>query len=294
MFKNDFEKNTEYFQKIDKDEYLYAMLKFITDKLYSKNALQIYEENFEESKLDNNSFLICIENFYNDFYRKEILEDENKIYSNDFLKALEYCRHNDLYAPSCKKFIDIYNSIMDSSHYREITEKSEKYFIDKLKSGTLSISDFDLLSNYIKNNIDNCISMELVLPVIRNHAYKLNHIFDRDVIRTILNSIVNDYLKEFEMTFSIIYKDEIDMDDDFEELDDNTIYIEAILIDTFISGNYIELIHELFFKMDILKDRLSIKSDSLTLGALNSIMRMTLEKIDLDKCKRSCKRSKQI
>ena len=66
MFKNDFEKNTEYFQKIDKDEYLYAMLKFITDKLYSKNALQIYEENFEESKLDNNSFLICIENFYND------------------------------------------------------------------------------------------------------------------------------------------------------------------------------------------------------------------------------------
>ena len=40
------------------------------------------------------------------------------------------------------------------------------------------MKEFDVLCNYIKNNTKGFVSMNIVTKMLRNHAYKTNHIFD--------------------------------------------------------------------------------------------------------------------
>jgi len=283
MFKNEYDENIEYFQGLKKDEYLYSMLKFITDKLYSGNLFQIYDDEDVEIKLSNSPVLKYIRKFYYDFMLPLIKADEFAIFASNFYKALEYAKNNDKFV-NLTSFDELYNYIFcESINYNEITTKILLELKNKLSKGKVLLSDFEILCNYIKNNIDGFISMDIVEYMIKNHAYKSNHIFDREVVKILVYSTAKDYLSRFEISPTIEYSEEITIAKNAKthSVETETIYMDALLIDTFISGNYVELFNDLFYKMDLLKDNVLINRNELNIYTLYAVMNLVNQKTDM-------------
>jgi len=283
MFKNEYDENIEYFQGLKKDEYLYSMLKFITDKLYSGNLFQIYDDEDVEIKLSNSPVLKYIRKFYDDFMLPLIKADEFAIFASNFYKALEYAKNNDKFV-NLTSFDELYNYIFcESINYNEITTKILLELKNKLSKGKILLSDFEILCNYIKNNIDGFISMDIVEYMIKNHAYKSNHIFDREVVKILVYSTAKDYLSRFEISPTIEYSEEITIAKNAKthSVETETIYMDALLIDTFISGNYVELFNDLFYKMDLLKDNVLINRNELNIYTLYAVMNLVNQKTDM-------------
>ena len=284
MFKNEFDENSEYFQNINKDEYLYSMMKFICDKLESGNLFQIYDsENLDET-INRSSVLKYMRTFYDDFMLPLIKQNKENIFDTPFFKSLKYAEKHDEYASLNASFNEFVNYVFNESiDYFASEEEIKKNLKEKLSSSHLSIQEFDLLCNYVKNNITGIITMDFACCMIKNHAYKSNHIFDRDVVKGLLYSTCFDYLKVFGIKPNIEYTDNLYLLKNVQthDISSSTIYIDNLLIDTFISGNYVELFKDLFYKMDLLKEEIIINSDIISYDALNTVMKIVNFKVDI-------------
>ena len=281
MFKNDFDSNADYFQNLSKNEYLYSILKFLTDKLNSLNLLSIFDE---EDITKPSGVIAQIRKFYDDFVLPKIQEDCNFIWSIDLFSSLEFALKHDSYASRNDEFNELYDYIFTSSRYDDNESKFLNSIGQMIKEGPLSLKDFERLSDYAKNNRSGIMPMDLVEAMIKLHAYKENHIFDRKVVKSILASILYSYFSDLEIMPSIEYEEGIGLSKEKKthDLSSNTIYIDAILVDTFISGNYVELLSQLFYRMRIFKSNYMLDNDIVSIDAFKSIMNIIVHKANID------------
>ncbi|MCI8497927.1 MAG: hypothetical protein HFG33_00800 [Bacilli bacterium] len=273
MFKDEFEENIEYFQGIKKEVYLKAMLEFIEDSLFSG----FDSPQAAESKL---KYMRC---FYDDFLLLEFKKDPESLLKTRFFKGLVSAFKDDAYARDSLEFKDFYEYVFNVSlDYMGIIEVLTKDAIGNLKDGEeLGIKEFNLMCNYVKNNIDGVLDMDIVTGMLKNHAFKKNHIFDRDVACELVSSTIKNYLTTFGIDSQVIF-----LDEDSEEEDgtlENVIEIDASAIDGFISLNYIELFEVAFMKADLLKDRILLKENRVDYDTLKVIMNFVSFGVDLER-----------
>lgn len=281
MFKDDFDANREYFQNISKDEYLFSMVEFISSKFRNIEEELKEEESTAFNRFD--SIIAYTRSFYDDFMLGAFEENPHLIFFTDFFKALYSTRSSGLKELN-SAFSDLFDYIFSTGYDKYCKIVMEKIY-DDIKGDCLSVKDFDILCNYVKNNIDGRVSMDIVQLMIKNHAYKTNHIFDRDVVKSLLYSVALDYMRRYRFRISLEYTDEITLskDESNYDFDTATIYIDSLLVNTFISGNYVELFSDLFYKMDLFKDRLLYERNEKNLDTLRTLMNFVNKKVDLEK-----------
>lgn len=261
MFKYEFNENADYFKGIQKNEYLFYMLEYIISKFTSCSVVQGVE---------------YIKRFIDDFFLEELNKERNNIVLTPIFKAIEIIKDN----PEIK---DLYDYIMEKSDYDKKVNEIEKELDEILKKDKLSISEFELLCNYVKNNNKGYISMNIVGIMLNLHAYKKNHIFDREVVKVLVYSTTKDYLRDLSVDVNIEYIDEVNFENKTYDLSVKTIYIESLLLDTFISGNYVELFSNLFFKMTLYRQEFLLTNNIVSLETLNTLMNMINHKADMSK-----------
>lgn len=285
MFKDDFENNSEYFRGIEKIEYLGEMLKFIEDTLFSSNIFHIYIEpdDLESATIDKLSY---IRRFYDDFLLEAFRENPEDILKTRIFKGLEFAKNRDLYASKTTEFQKLYDYIFKTSlDYLGIVEVLTKEPLAHLLSGeTLSMKEFDILTNYVKNDIQNTIDMDLVMAFLHNHAYKTNHIFDRGLTEVLVRSTILSYLDEQNIPVAIEFHNGLDSKKESEHsFDPNIIRIDYSLIDGFISLNYVELFEHAFLEAEYIKMYTLLKENRCDYETLKTIMNLVANKVDLDR-----------
>lgn len=285
MFKNEFEENREYFQNIEKEEYLSAMIDFLEDSLFSSNMFHIYNE-IEDLENYAPASISYIKAFYDDFLLEEFKKDSSSILKTKFFRGLEYARTKDIYACRIKAFNELYDYVFhESLDYADIVRVLTKDAISKLKSGeVLSLKDFDILCFYVKNNIAGFIDMDIVTKMLKNHAYKHNHIFDREVVEEIISSTLKSYLDSFGVKAHVVFKNGLDdglkSSHDYES---STIYIDYSLVDGFISLNYIELFEYAFLEAELVLNHALLAKNECTYSTLKVIMKLVVQKVDIER-----------
>lgn len=282
MFKNEFEINTDYFQNICKEEYLHLMLKFIEDTLFSSNIFHIYSEEIDIEEFTKNK-LSFIRSFYDDFILEEIKKTPENILSTKFFKGLEFAKNHDTYAQKSSEFNNLYKYVFtDSIDYFGIIEVILNEPLKNLKNQLpLPLKDFELVSNYVKNNIQGYVDMDIVTSLLHNHAYKTNHIFDAELAYELIRSMIKSYAETYNIELKVKFR--TFEDDDETDSEGNTIYIEQKYIDAFISLNYVELFQNVFYEANKKIDRILIKNNSCNLVTLKCIMNLLGNNVDLYK-----------
>ena len=268
MFKSDFQDNREYFQNIDKEIYIRELEKYICTSIINNNGESKYYTDFRK--------------FYDDFILPSIKENEETIFTFEIFKTLKIVyRNNNI---NNDEFIKFYDYIFASSNYFEISDRIINRIKNIMETNKLSINDSEMLNNYIKNSSEEYIDDYLCCLLIKNHIYKYNHIFDVNIVKKIVLSIANDFFKKYGIKINIEYTDIVlSKNVKTHDIDTFTIYINSILIDTFISGNYVELLSSLFYKLMILKDEYLITNNILDLGTLRALWKLVNNKVELDK-----------
>lgn len=256
MFKYDYLNNIDYFQNRQKEEYLDAILSLFENKLFEDNKLEDY--NIKAIKL-----------FFDDFLNNKFKEDKTNIFKTLLFRGLNYHLTKDY----SKEYKELYDYIFKESNYMEIKNEIINPIIDNMMDN-LSISDYFILTNYIKNNIDGFIDYDLYSKVLYLHVFKTNHVFDKDVVLMLINSLVLDIT-------DLNIKIEIDEDD--IDVKNNTIHISNKLIEMFIFGNYVELICELYYQIDLIKDYNNLKNNKIDYSTLQTIQNMVVCGVNLDK-----------
>jgi len=284
MFKNDFESNFEYFQGIEKEEYLREMLSFIEDALFSSNIFHIYSEpidldEFTEGKLS------YIKNFYDDFLLEEFKSEPDNILKTKLFKGLRFAKCNDLYASSTREFNELYNYIFkESLDYFGIVEVLMKNPLSSLETAdALSMKDFNTLCNYVKNNIYGSIEMSLVTNMLKKHAYKINHIFDIEVVMQLVKATIQNYLKEFDVEVEVTFIDGLESKEkSSHNIQENRIEIDSSLLDGFVMLNYVELFEHAFYEADIIKEANLLRINRCDNHTLKVLMNMIANKVDTE------------
>lgn len=283
MFRDDFEENKTYFQGIEKEVYLKEMLKFIEDMLFSSNVFHIYKEveDLDEATCGKLQF---VKNFYDDFLLDEFKRDPKSILKIRFFRGMEYTKRHDKYAPSSEEFLKLYDYVFkESLDYKDIVSVLIKEPIASIKNGeTLSFADFDLVSNYVKNNIDGTVDMELVCALLYNHAYKKNHIFDMKVAEEIVSSTIRDYLSTYDISVDIEFVNGLDSGEvSSHDVEDMKITFDESLLEGFISLNYIDLFETAFFEAHRIVEFVLLKRNECNMATLRVIMNMVSFKVDV-------------
>lgn len=284
MFKDNFQENKDYFQNIDREEYLSRMLDFISDRLFSSNVFSLYDEPDDLDEVTKGK-LSFIRNFYDDFLLGAFKEDPSSVLKIRLFRGLEFAKEKDIYASKTKEFMDLYEYIFSGPlDYLGIVQVLIKEPLRVLKSReALSFRDFDILCNYVKNNIKGFVDMNIVMDMLHNHAYKKNHIFDFDVARALTTSVIKSYLSTYDIECEVKYEDGLESGLRSEaSMSDRVIYIDNSLIEDFCSLNYIELFSHAFYEADFLKDAVLLERDNVDYPTLNSIMSLISLKVDLD------------
>lgn len=285
MFKNDFDKNGEYFQGIKKEEYLCAMLEFLEDVLFSKNLFHIYGESLEDGGIYDGK-LTYIRNFYDDFLLDEFKDKPENVLKTRFFKGLEFAKSEDEYASCIGEFTRLYDYVFSESiDYRGIVDVLTKDAIGKLRKGeSLSLKEFDLLCNYVKNYIEDTIPMDIVTGMLKNHAFKANHIFDREVATILVRSVIQNYLESYGIKSDLVVLNGLESGEESgRDLKTNTIYLDISLIDKFTSLNYIELYEVAFMEADILKDSILLSENRIDYETLKTLMNLIVLGVDVSK-----------
>ena len=288
MFKNDFENNLEYFQNMSKEDYLSSILNFIEQELFSKNLYHIYPVTSEEERnIKKESTINYIKSFYDDFLLDEFKKKPENLLNTSFFRGIKFAKENDEYAKDDLVFSELCDYIFNKSlSYDELVSIILNPIMSKLNDGeTLSSKEFDILSNYIKNNSNGFISIDLALNMIKNHALKINHIFEEDVVKEIVRSLVLDYNKSNHINCEIEF---VHVSDNFKGLSSHSIkpcliFLKEDLITKFISGNYLELINCLFYEMSIITNAIILEKNEISYKTLRVIMGLINERVDLDK-----------
>lgn len=284
MFKNDYENNLEYFQNRNKQEYLYSGLEFIENTLFSGNIYHIYDESTLENR---NTSLEYIRNFYDDFMLEEFKKDPENLLKTKFFRGVRYAFENDDYASKVDDFISLYDyAFKESLNYEELTSIILKPILSKLYDGSfLNLSEFDLLCDYVKNNTAGYVNMNIVTNMIKNHAFKANHIFDRDVVKELIKSTTKDYMDNYNLKCFIEFKhsEELEKGELSYKFEPNIITLDENLITSFIGGNYVELFNALFYYLSVMKQALLFKENRVDYETLKVLMNMINEKVDLEK-----------
>ena len=204
MFKDDYENNLEYFSNLEKEEYLSAMLGFIEASLFSSNLFNIYTEP-EDLEEKTKGKLAYIKNFYDDFLLDEFRVNPDSILKTKFFEGMVFAHNHDEYASKTTEFNSLFEYVFkESLDYYDIVgilikEPSRKLEEDE----TLSMREFDTLCNYVKNNTEGFVSMSIVTKMLKNHAYKTNHIFDAEVVESLIQSTAKSYLREYNIEVSV-------------------------------------------------------------------------------------------
>lgn len=285
MFKDEFEENSEYFQGIRREVYLKEMLKFIEDTLFSSNLFHIYGE-FSNLDEVTDGKLLYIKNFYDDFLLDEFKKDPESLLKIRLFRGLEFAKTHDLYAANSKEFMNLYDYIFkESLDYEGIVEVLLKDPLGFLNSGeTLSMHDFDILCNYVKNNIDGKVDMGIVEAMLHNHAYKMNHIFDITVAEELTSSTIKSYLETFNIDVKVEFVNGLDSKEvSGHSVKDKTIFLDTYLIEGFVSLNYVELFEIAFYEADALKNAILLERDECNTATLRVVMNMISEKVDMDR-----------
>ena len=258
MFKNEYEENKDYFQNISKEEYLDAMLNRIEELLFKEDKLEIY--NIEAIKV-----------FFDDFLCNLFKDDSLNLLKTNLFKGLNFHLSKDY----SKEYKQLYEYIFEKTDYIKVVNEIIKPILNKFndKEG-LNINEYNILTNYIRNNIKDYISIDVVYELLRLHAYKINHIFDREVVKIILKSIIREYT-DFNIRISYTIEK--------TDVKSNTIYIDPKYIDDFIFGNYVELINELFINIEMIQDYNYLRDNKLDYNTLKCLENMIIYKVDLDR-----------
>lgn len=285
MFKEDFDNNSEYFQNLNKEEYLRAMLKFIENTFFCSNIFHIYDEpenidNITEGKLS------YIRYFYDDFLLKEFELNPESILKTKLFRGLEYAKKHDLYAAQTKEFNSLYDYIFkESIDYYEIKNILIKEPLEQLKKRKkLSFQEFDILCNWIKNNINDTIDLDISIAFLYSHVYKINHIFDKEVAECLLRSIIKEYLSPYEMNIQIVFINGLDNGAiSSHSIEENKIEIDSSIIENFLSLNYVELFEVAFYEAKILRDVYLLRKNNCDYETLRLLMNLIIHKVDLDR-----------
>lgn len=279
MFKNDYEANRAYFRDLEQDEYLSAMLTFIESALFSSNLFGIYNE-LDDLIAATEGKLSYIKNFYDDFLLNRFKTDPSAILKTKFFQGMVYARDNDLYASHSQEFMQLFDYVFKKSlEYDDIVGILIKEPVRKLESDeSLSMKEFDDLCNYIKNNTYGFISMEIVTKMLKNHAYKTNHIFDAEVVKSLVRTVAKSYLEPWGIDVLIEFR--ATEDDEEKPSDPNTIIIDERLIDKFLSLNYTEIFTDAFYALELLKNRELLRQNGVTYETLKTIMSLVSSKAD--------------
>ena len=283
MFKDDYEANKDYFQGLEKEEYLSAMLAFIEDALFSSNIYNIYTDPVDLEEVTEGK-LAYIKNFYDDFLLDEFRVDPDSILKTKFFRGMVFANTNDLYASKTKEFGDLFEYIFKISlDYDDIVSILIKEPKRKLEEDeALSMKEFDVLCNYIKNNTKGFVSMNIVTKMLRNHAYKTNHIFDAEVVKSIVASTIGSYLETYGIVVQVEFLSELDRQEMRSyTLKPKRIILDENLIDKFLSLNYTEIFTELFFEAEYLKTRILLERNEVNYATLKSLMLLIVSKADL-------------
>ena len=256
MFKDEYLENIDYFQHKTKEEYLDALLIELENKLFEDKVLEDY--NIKAIKL-----------FFDDFLINKFKENKASIFETRLFRGLNYHLTKDY----SKEFKELYDYIYKESDYKNIKDELVNPIIDNMMDN-LSFSDYHILTNYIKNNTLGFIDYDLYSKVLYLHAFKTNHVFDKDVVVMLINSLVLD------MTDLNI---KIEIDEDGVDYKNNTIHISNKLIEMFIFGNYVELISDIYYQVDIIKDYNNIKNNKIDLETLKTLENMVVCGVNLDK-----------
>ena len=174
MFKDEYLENIDYFQHKTKEEYLDALLIELENKLFEDKVLEDY--NLKAIKL-----------FFDDFLINKFKENKASIFETRLFRGLNYHLTKDY----SKEFKELYDYIYKESDYKNIKDELVNPIIDNMMDN-LSFSDYHILTNYIKNNTLGFIDYDLYSKVLYLHAFKTNHVFDKDVVVMLINSLVLD------------------------------------------------------------------------------------------------------
>lgn len=269
MFKDDFDNNKSYFQNITKEVYIEQISEYISNNL----------KNYSDDK----EYLNCFKKFYDDFILPKIDEKPENIFDLTLFKSIrEVYEENKI--NNNEALLSFYNYIFSSSKYFDKSDFIIRQIKSEMQNNKLSVSDYQILTNYVKNTIDDIIPLDIACLLIRNHAFKYNHIFDANITKKIVLSIANDFFRKYDIRINIQYNELIlSKNVKTHDIDTNTIYIDSILIDTFISGNYVELLSNLFFKLILFKDDYLLKANLINLDTLKTIWRCVNNKVEIDK-----------
>lgn len=287
MFKNDYEENRDYFQNLEKDDYLSAMLGFIENSLFSSNIYNIYSDDIGEDELEERTRgkLAYIKNFYDDFLLDEFREDPDSILKTKFFRGMAYAQENDIFASKTQEFKSLYNYVFkESIDYDDVVEILIKEAVKKLSSDeVLSMKEFDNLCNFVKNNTEGYVSMTIVTKMLKNHAYKSNHIFDREVVESLVRSLAKSYLWQWDIEVDVEFLTEAEREELDYQGNQNRIIIDEELIEEFLKLNYTEIFTVLFFEAERLKSRLLLERDKVDYATLKVIMNMVTAGVDFDR-----------
>ena len=285
MFKNDYDANRDYFQGLEREEYLSAMLDFIEKSLFSSNIFNIYSEpdNLEEVTQGKLGY---IKNFYDDFLLGEFRIDPDSILKTKFFRGMTFALREDRYASKTQEFMALFEYVFkESLDYDDIVEVLIKEPIRKLEEDeVLSLKEFDILCNYVKNNTDGYVDMSIVTKMLKYHAYKTNHIFDGEVVEKIVYSVAKSYLAQWGIEVEVVFMSGVEVNESTDfNCDPVRIVLDEKLVDSFLSLNYTEVFTELFFEADKIRDYVLLKRNEINYNTIKAIMVLVTNRVDLTK-----------
>ena len=257
MFKDDFEDNREYFQNISKEEYLEAMLIYLEKKLFEDNKLEEY--NIKAIKL-----------FFDDFLNEKFENDSTNLFKTKLFRGLNYHYAKDYSI----EYQTLYNYIFDKTNYIEKEKEIITPIIDKSNNESLTMNEYNILTYYIKNNIKGFIDINLCYNILRLHAFKTNHIFDQEVAKILVESIIRTIT---DLNIKVIY------DEEPSNKENNELHIKTKLLDDFIFGNYVDLLCTLFYNLEQIKDYNNLKNNLVNLDTLKTLETMIIYNVDIEK-----------
>ena len=256
MFKDSYEDNLDYFQNKDKDEYLSAMLIKIEDLLYSDS---LSEYNIKAIKL-----------FFDDFLASKFIDKSNLLKTKLF-RGLNY----HLVKDNSKEYKKLYDYIFDKTNYKIEVDNLMSNVFDKLnKKEKLSLNEYSLLNNYVLNNIDGFVSIDIINNMFYLHAYKINHIFDIKTTKELLRCLIRHFF---------VLEIKIEYGENRVDVNTNTIYLDTKLLDNFIFGNYVELINMAFFEANQIIDYNLLINNLNDYNTLKCIINMICRRVDLNR-----------
>ncbi len=284
MFKDDYEANSEYFKGLEKEEYLSAMLENIEDALFSSNIYNIYTEP-EDLEETTRGRLAHIKNFYDDFLLDEFRRDPDSILKTPFFRGMVFAQNEDIYASQTNEFTELFDYVFkESLDYDDIVSILIKEPVRKLENDEpLSMKEFDNLCNYVKNNTSGYVPMSIITGMLKNHAYKTNHIFDPEVVESLIRSTAKSYLDEWNIPVTVDFKSGAELDDVDLMRDDYRITLDEELVSQFLSLNYTEIFTSLFAELEDLKSRVLLNRNEVNYDTLKVIMNLIIAKVDFDK-----------